>query len=172
MIKILLLSLSLLLTACMGIPDGVDPVKGFDLDRYLGTWYELARLDHSFERGLTNVTAEYSLRDGGGLKVVNSGYDAEQKQRRSAEGRAFFVETADIGRLKVSFFGPFFSAYNIIALDKTAYRYAMITGNSKDYLWIMARTPHLEPAVLASLVNQAMGMGFPTQDLIYSWSEN
>ena len=165
--KLLFLGLGLILTACTGIPDGVRPVAGFELDRYLGTWYEIARLDHSFERGLSHVTAEYGLRDDGGVRVLNSGYDAAQKRRRSAEGKAYFIESPDIGRLKVSFFGPFYGAYNIIALDKTDYRYVMIAGNNTDYLWIMARTPNLETTVLETLIGQAKALGFATEDLIY-----
>jgi apolipoprotein D and lipocalin family protein len=167
MLRILMLLTGLSLTACTGVPAGVKPISGFELNRYLGTWHEIARLDHSFERGLSQVSAEYSLRDDGGVKVINSGYDAEDKQRRSAEGKAYFLETPDIGRLKVSFFGPFYGGYNIIALDKTAYQYVMIAGNSTDYLWILARTPKLDKAILHDLVHQAQTLGFPTQDLIY-----
>lgn len=155
------------LAACTGIPEGVEPVTGFELSRYLGTWHEIARLDHGFERGLTQVTAEYSLREDGGVKVLNSGYNAEERQRQTAEGKAYFIGRPDEGRLKVSFFGPFYGAYNIIALDKAAYRYAMIAGPNTDYLWILARSPSLDGAVLQSLVEKARGLGFPTQDLIY-----
>ncbi len=165
--KIIFILLSVFISACTGIPEGVRPITGFELERYLGTWHEIARLDHSFERGLTDVTAEYSLRDDGGVRVINSGYSAEQGGRQSAEGKAYFVDNPDIGRLKVSFFGPFYGAYNIIALDKKDYRYVMIAGNSRDYLWILARTPVLEPQILQALVEQAKSLGFPTEDLIY-----
>lgn len=167
MSRLIAFCLSFLLSACTGIPEGVKPVTGFQLDRYLGTWHEIARLDHSFERGLSDVTAEYSLREDDGVKVINSGYNAEKKQRQSAEGKAYFIESPDIGRLKVSFFGPFYGAYNIIALDKKDYRYVMIAGNTRDYLWILARSPELETEILQSLVDQAKALGFPTQDLIY-----
>ena len=167
MLRFLILICSLLLAACTGVPEGVKPITGFDLQRYLGTWHEIARLDHSFERGLTQVTAEYSLRDDGGVKVINSGYNAAESRRSSAEGRAYFIDNPDVGRLKVSFFGPFYGAYNIIALDKVAYQYVMIAGNTTDYLWILARTPTLDQAVLKQLVQQANTLGFPTQDLIY-----
>ncbi|MGY6274554.1 lipocalin family protein [Methylomonas sp. MgM2] len=169
--KIIGFSLILFLTACMGIPEGVTPITGFELDRYLGTWYEIARLDHSFERGLTDVTAEYSLRGDGGVRVINSGYNAEAKRRQSAEGKAYFIENPSTGRLKVSFFGPFYGAYNIIALDKTDYRYVMISGNTKDYLWILARRPVLEKEILQSLIDQARTWGFPVQNLIYPQAE-
>lgn len=172
MLRFLCLFFCLFLTACTGIPEGVKPISGFERDRYLGTWYEIARLDHSFERGLSQVSAEYSLRDDGGVRVINSGYNAEQNKRTSAEGKAYFIESPDVGRLKVSFFGPFYGAYNIIVLDKHDYQYVMIAGNSKDYLWILARTPTLETATLKQLVNQAKELGFPTQDLIYLQAEH
>ncbi|CAD6873945.1 lipocalin family protein [Methylomonas fluvii] len=163
-LPILLLSL---LCACTGIPEGIKVIDGFELERYLGTWYEIARLDHSFERGLTDISAEYSLRDDGGVKVLNSGYDAEQGQRKIAEGKAYFIDKPDIGRLKVSFFGPFYGAYNIIALDKNAYRYVMIAGPDRDYLWILARSPELEPSIQQDLIQQAKSLGFATDKLIF-----
>ncbi|NOV28867.1 lipocalin family protein [Methylomonas sp. ZR1] len=156
-----------LLCACTGIPEGVKVIDGFELNRYLGTWYEIARLDHSFERGLTDISAEYSLRDDDGVKVLNSGYDAERGQRKIAEGKAYFIDKPEIGRLKVSFFGPFYGAYNIIALDKTAYRYVMIAGPDRDYLWILARSPELEPSIQKDLIEQAKTLGFATDKLIF-----
>jgi len=164
----LLLCLLLSITACTGIPDGVEAVTGFELQRYLGTWHEIARLDHRFERGLTSITAEYSLNDDGSVRVLNSGYNAEDGKWQRAEGRAYFVETPDVGRLTVSFFGPFYGAYNIIELDRQHYRYVMIAGPSRDYLWILAREPLLEPAIVDRLVAQARALGFPTDQLIYS----
>lgn len=164
-----LLVLSLFLaTACTGIPDGVKPVTGFELSRYLGKWHEIARLDHRFERGLTDITAEYSLRDGGGVRVLNSGYNIENRERETAEGKAYFVDKPDVGQLEVSFFGPFYGAYNIIELDKVGYRYVMIAGPTRDYLWILAREPRLDPVVLKGLVARAKTLGFPTDALIYS----
>lgn len=163
---LLLLSL-ILISGCTGLPRGVEPVTGFEVNRYLGKWHEIARLDHSFERGLTDVTAEYSRREDGGLRVLNSGYNADTGQRQSAEGKAYFIESPDVGRLKVSFFGPFYGGYNIIALDKDNYSYVMIAGNSFDYLWILARDPTLDPDILQSLLDQAHSMGFATENLIY-----
>lgn len=157
-----------LLTACHGsMPDGAEAVTDFDLNRYLGKWYEIARLDHSFERGLTRVTAAYSLRDDGGVRVLNRGYDAEKGRWDEAEGKAYFVENPGIGRLKVSFFGPFYGAYNIIALDRQNYGYAMVIGNGTKYLWVLARAPRLDPVVLAGLLDKARALGFDTDKLIY-----
>lgn len=155
------------LTACIRAPEGVQPVTGFELDRYLGKWYEIARLDHSFERGLTKVTAEYSLRDDGGVKVVNRGYDPVEKEWDEAVGRAFFVGEPDIGQLKVSFFWPFYGAYNIVALDKTGYQYSLVAGPDFSYLWILARQPVLDQTIVDSLVQKAKVLGFPVNEFIY-----
>ena len=162
----LLTVLAILLTACTGAPEGVEVVSGFDLNRYLGTWYEIARLDHSFERGLSNVTADYSLREDGGVKVVNRGYDAGKGEWNETEGKAYFLGDEDVGQLKVSFFGPFYGGYNIVELDKDAYRYSMVVGPDRSYLWILARTPELDDAILQRLVATARELGFPTDELI------
>jgi len=154
-------------SGCAGTPDGVQTVTGFELDRYLGTWYEVARLDHRFERGLSNVTANYSMRDDGGVKVVNRGYKVAKGEWDEATGKAFFVGDTDVGQLKVSFFGPFYGGYNILELDKSDYQYALVAGPSRSYLWILARSPNLDKDVLAKLVNHAQMLGFPTDELIY-----
>jgi apolipoprotein D and lipocalin family protein len=165
--RLSLLGLALTLTACLGIPDGVTPVTGFDADRYLGTWYEIARLDHSFERGLDNVTASYTLRDDGGIDVVNRGRDTESGDWDEATGKAYFVGQPDVGRLKVSFFGPFYGAYNVIALDKADYSYSLVAGPNRSYLWILARSPEPGDAVVDRLVATARELGFPTDELIF-----
>ena len=156
----------LLLQACSQLPENIEPVTDFDVNRYLGTWYEIARLDHSFERGLQQVTAEYSLRDDGGIKVVNRGFDTQKQEWDEAIGKAYFVGDKDVGQLKVSFFGPFYGGYNIIALDE-AYQYAMVCGPDRSYLWILARTPDLDQSIVDNLVKAAGGLGFATQELIY-----
>ncbi|MDF2176723.1 lipocalin family protein [Aliiglaciecola sp. CAU 1673] len=156
-----------LLSACTSPPKGVQPVTGFELNRYLGKWYEIARLDHSFERGLSHIQANYSLRDDGGVKVINLGWDTEKGQWREAEGKAYFVDDKDTGHLKVSFFGPFYGAYVILALDKVNYQYALVSGPDRDYLWILARTPQLEKAVVDQLLDAAKSAGFATENLIW-----
>jgi apolipoprotein D and lipocalin family protein len=157
----------LVLGACTGLPEGEQPVTGFKLDRYLGTWYEIARLDHRFERSLDNVTAEYSLRDDGLVKVVNRGYDTDSREWQDAVGKAKFIGSPNVGRLKVSFFGPFYGAYNVFELDSINYEYAMIAGPDRDYLWILARSPSLDQEVLARLLKKAELAGFATDELIY-----
>ncbi len=157
----------MLLSGCVRVPEGVTTVNGFDINRYLGKWFEIARLDHSFERGLENVTAEYSLNDDGGINVVNRGYDPEQNKWKQAEGKAFFVGESTAGQLKVSFFGPFYGGYNIIALDKKEYTYSMVCGPDRSYLWILSRTPEMDRLSLKELVSQAKKLGFDAEALIY-----
>ena len=167
----LLLLFSLLLSACTGLPEGVRPVDGFDVNNYLGKWYEIARLDHSFERGLVNVTAEYTLEEDGRVRVINKGYRPAENAWETVEGIAAFVGAADVGRLKVSFFGPFYGGYNIIALDKAAYQYALVCGPSRSYLWILARERHLPADTLENLLARARKAGFATDVLIFPGAE-
>ena len=155
-----------LLGGCTGVPDGLTPVDNFDVNRYLGTWYEIARLDHRFERGLEQVSAHYSLNPDGSIKVINRGYDPEQRQWQEAEGTAKLVGEPTRGQLKVSFFGPFYGGYNVLQLAPD-YRYALVSGPDRDYLWILARTASLPEQDLTSLVAEAQRMGFATEQLIY-----
>ena len=154
-------------SGCTGIPDGVEPVKGFEVNRYLGKWYEIARLDHSFERGLNNVSAEYSLRSDGTIRVLNRGFNVNKNKWQEAEGRAKFMGSPDVASLKVSFFGPFYGGYNIVELDKQNYQYVMIVGNNRNYLWILSRTPTLDPNIRKKLVAKAKDLGFAVDQLIY-----
>lgn len=166
MLKKIFLLVCVLLTACVGDADKYPTVTGFEVGRYLGTWYEIARFDHSFERDLDKVSADYSLREDGGLKVVNRGFDTKKQKWHEAIGKAYFVQTPDIARLKVSFFGPFYGAYNVIELDKKDYSYVLITGG-KDYLWILSRSPQLSPDIQAQLIAKAQSLGFDTSKLLY-----
>lgn len=154
------------LSACTGIPEGIDPVDDFSLDRYLGKWYEIARLDHSFERGLEQVTAEYSLRDDGGVRVINRGFSARENEWKQAEGKAYFVGWQDKGHLKVSFFGPFYGSYVIFELDKEAYQYAFVAGYNTSYLWLLSRTPSVDQALLDRFIKRISELGFNTDELI------
>lgn len=165
--KVLMVVLAMLLSGCLGMPKTVQPVNNFELDRYLGTWYEIARLDHSFERGLTRIQAEYSLRDDGGVRVLNKGYSVEKQAWQEAEGKAYFVESPDQGYLKVSFFGPFYGSYVVFGLDQENYQYAFVSGPDTSYLWLLARTPQVAPAVLEGFKQAARERGFDTEQLIY-----
>ena len=157
----------LLAGGCTGLPEGVAPVKEFDANRYLGKWYEIARLDHSFERGLDNVTAEYSRRDDGGLTVINRGYDAEGDGWKQADGKAYFVGDRDTGHLKVSFFGPFYGSYVVFELDREHYQYAFVAGYNRKYLWLLSRTPAVDEDLAARFISRARQLGFATDELIF-----
>ena len=163
---LLALAWALLLTACNGgTPEGIAPVKPFELKPYLGVWHEIARLDHSFERGLTQVSATYSMNEDGSVRVLNRGWDAARGKWKEAVGRAVFVGASDEGRLKVSFFGPFYGGYNIIEYDPA--HYTMICGPDRSYFWILAREPKLDQATLDRLLQRAKALGFDTDKLIY-----
>ena len=165
--KLVLGLLTVVLAGCLGHPAGVTPVQEFAVDRYLGTWYEIARLDHSFERDLVNVTAHYALRDDGGVKVTNRGYLPQENRWKEAQGKAYFVNGADQGYLKVSFFGPFYGAYVIFELDQENYQYAFVSGPDTSYLWLLSRTPQVDPELIARFTERAAALGFDTAELIF-----
>ncbi len=155
----------LAMASCTRLPEGITPVQAFELKHYLGEWHEVARLDHRFERGLTQVTAIYSMRDDGSVKVLNRGWDATTTRWKEAEGRAVFIGSSSEGRLKVSFFGPFYGAYTIIALDPD--RYSMVCGPDRSFFWILAREPKLDSKTMELLLKQAGKLGFATDKLLY-----
>lgn len=161
----LLLAAALLASCIPRIPAGLVPVGDFDAARYLGTWHEIARLDHRFERGLVEVTAHYTRREDGGIDVLNRGWNCAKGEWKEARGRAYFTGAPDTGALKVSFFRPFYSGYTVVSLDRE-YRHAMVAGDDRSYLWILARDPELPPETLDGLVAQARAWGFRTEGLI------
>ena len=147
-------------------PEGIKPVSGFDVERYLGHWHEIARIEHSFERGLIQTSATYSRNDDGTLRVVNRGYDPLSKKWKEAEGTGRFVGDPTQAALKVSFFGPFYGGYNVVALDEN-YQWAMVVGSSKDYLWILSRTPTLLWHVREHLIERARTMGLDVTKILW-----
>lgn len=153
------------LTACAGTKLNVAPVKEFQTQRYLGTWYEIARLDHRFERGLTHVTANYSIRPDGKIRVLNSGFDTRNGRRRTAEGKAKLAGSPDIGELRVSFFGPFYAPYIIFGLDNN-YQTAFVSGGSDNYLWLLSRSPRVSQATYDRFIAEAAQLGYDTSGLI------
>lgn len=164
--RFLLIILVVFLSACVSVPDGIEPVKNFQSNRYLGQWYEIARLDHSFERGLEQVTATYSMREDGGIKVINRGYDTSSQKWQEAEGKAYFVGGKTEGHLKVSFFGPFYGSYIIFDLGND-YEYSLITSNNRSYLWLLSRTPVIDDKLKVDLINKMAKLGFNTNELIF-----
>ena len=159
-------ALGLSLAGCTSLPEGIEPVQGFDVDRYLGTWYEIARYDHSFEEGLESVTAEYELNEDGSIKVINRGYSPEDGEWQEAEGKARFVEGETTAHLKVSFFGPFYASYVVFGLDHDNYRYAYVTGYDRDYLWFLSRTPTVSDQAMERFREAARANGFDLDELI------
>ncbi|GDX85592.1 hypothetical protein LBMAG43_16340 [Methylococcaceae bacterium] len=163
--KITLISV-VLLAGCVGIPENVKPVVNFKIDNYLGQWYEIARLDHSFERGLTNVNAEYSLRNDNSVKVINRGYSPENQEWKEVEGKAYFVNSPTIAHLKVSFFEPFYSSYIIFDLDEN-YRYSLVSGYDKSYFWILSKDKKIDDTLKNTLIKKANDLGFDMSKLIF-----
>ena len=151
---------------CTAIPDGLEPVDDFDSKRYLGKWYEIARLDHRFERNLTNVSATYSPKIPDGITVVNKGYDTKKKKWKSIEGVARFIGDENVGSLKVSFFGPFYGGYHVVDLDKENYSYSMVVGPDRSYFWILSRTRQMEASTYDRLVKKAATLGIDTAEFI------
>lgn len=161
-----LLAGALLLSGCTSVPDKVEPVTPFELDKYLGEWHEVARLDHSFERGLTQVSAHYSMREDGGVKVVNRGFDTEKQAWKEAIGKAYFVDSEEVGRLKVSFFGPFYGGYNIAKLDAD-YTMSLVIGPNLSYAWLLAREPQPSQLQCEAYLAEADRIGVKREDWIW-----
>ncbi|HNX44620.1 MAG TPA: lipocalin family protein [Bacteroidales bacterium] len=166
-----LAGLALLTQSCASIPKGATVVKPFDKERYLGKWYEIGRLDHRFERNLDNVTAVYSMNNDGTIKVTNSGYKTTTKEWKQVTGKAKPSGKPGEGKLKVSFFGPFYGAYNIIALDEQ-YRYALVAGNNLKYLWILSRETSIPEDIKLQFLATAKSVGYDTSSLIWVKHDN
>lgn len=150
-------------------PKGIAPVQPFDIHRYAGRWFEIARLDHRFERGLTDVTATYALQDDGSVRVVNRGFDADKGAAgdwRSATGRAVFTGAPSVASLKVSFFGPFYGGYHVAALGPD-YRWALVVGPNRGYAWILARDKTLDPDTRDEILGRARALGLHTNALVW-----
>ncbi|MBN7811048.1 lipocalin family protein [Algoriphagus sp. H41] len=160
-------SILVALVSCSpGIPDGATAVSPFDANKYLGKWYEIARIDFKYEEDLNNTTAEYSLRDDGAIQVLNRGYNTKKQEWEEAKGKAKFAGADSVARLKVSFFGPFYSGYNVIALDAD-YRYALVAGESLDYLWILSRDTSIPQSIKEEYLKIAQNAGYDTDRLLW-----
>jgi apolipoprotein D and lipocalin family protein len=163
---LLIISILNLLCSCSSIPEGATAVTPFEKEKYLGKWYEIARKDFKYERDLSNTTAEYSLNENGTIKVDNQGYNTKEGEWKQAIGKAKFTGEENIAQLKVSFFGPFYSGYNIVALDPE-YKYALVAGESLDYLWILSRETTIPDDVKESYLKIAQSIGYDTSDLVW-----
>ncbi|MBQ4846762.1 lipocalin family protein [Pseudoalteromonas sp. MMG005] len=167
MLKMIIFTLTCVLSACTGIPQGVKPVTNLDIGKYQGKWYEIARLDHRFERGMSHVTANYKVLSDGTVQVINQGYIEEKSKWKQAIGTAKFAHNTSIGHLKVSFFGPFYGSYIIFELDHQQYQFAYVTSYNKKYLWLLSRTPTVSTQRLEHFKTTAQAKGFDVQSLIY-----
>ena len=152
--------------SCSTIPKGVVAVKPFHKEKYLGKWYEIARLDFKFEKNLKNTTAEYSLNDDGSIKVDNRGFNFLKGKNEQAVGKAKFIGDENIAMLKVSFFGPFYAGYNVIALDED-YKYALVSGDHIKYLWILSRETTIPDEIRNTYLKIADNLGYKTSDLVW-----
>ena len=168
--KILVAALSVgvltLFNSCASIPKNAKAVENFDVNKYLGTWYEIARFDFRFEKNMNNVSAQYSLNEKGNVAVLNSGYDYKKEEWKKANGVAKFRGEKDVAELKVSFFGPFYSGYNVVALDEN-YHYALVAGKNLDYLWILSRTKTIPENIKTEYLKIANEIGYDTSELIW-----
>ncbi len=162
----MLSTLIALVSSCSTIPKGAKPVTAFEKEKFLGKWYEVARLDYKFEKGLNNNTAEYSLRDDGKIKVKNRGFKYKDNEWKEITGKAKFANADNVGMLKVSFFGPFYSGYNVIAIDKD-YKYALIVGKNLKYLWILSREKTIPDDIKSTYLKIAKDVGYDTSELIW-----
>ncbi|MCB4791822.1 MAG: lipocalin family protein [Elusimicrobia bacterium] len=145
----------------------IEPVSGFETSKYLGKWYEIARLPNFFEKDLTDITAEYKFGEKGRIVVINSGYDMKKQQRENTLGYARFAGVQDVADLKIRFFWPFYAQYKIIALDKVSYSWALVCGSKFNYLWILSRTPQMDKQQLEQLIRFASDKGFNTGKLVF-----
>jgi len=159
--------IALLLYSCKSkIPDKAVAVTNFDKAKYLGKWYEIARLDYKWEKDLNNVTAEYSLNEDGTIKVDNKGYNVKKDKWEESIGKAKFVKKDNVGMLKVSFFGPFYSGYNVVAIDPD-YKYALVAGESLKYMWILSRETSIPENIKLDYLRKAQEIGYDTSELVW-----
>lgn len=149
-----------------GMPEGAKVVTNLDADKYLGKWYEIARFDYIFERGMDHCTAEYSKNNDGSIKVLNRGFKKSEDKWKQSAGEARFIENPTVGRLKVSFFKPIWAGYNILSIDGD-YEYALIAGDNLKYLWILSRTPNLPDEVKQKYLKIAKDLGYDTEKLLW-----
>lgn len=159
-------TLFLLNSCAVGLPKGAEAVTNFNSDKYLGKWYEIARFDFRFEKNLNQVTATYSKKENGNIKVDNSGYDYLKNKWKESIGEAKFVKNPNIAELKVSFFKPIWASYNVIDIDEN-YKYALVVGNNKDYMWILSREKTIPENYKQRFLNRAKSLGFAVENLVW-----
>lgn len=161
-----ILGLIALKSCSAGIPEKATAIQNFESQKYLGKWYEIARFDYKFEKNMNQVTATYSKNPDGTIKVENRGYDYVKKEWKQSTGEAKFVNSDNEARLKVSFFKPFWSGYNVIDLDEN-YKYALVAGKNLEYLWILSREKTIPDDIKKRFLEKAKSVGYNTTNLIW-----
>jgi apolipoprotein D and lipocalin family protein len=156
----------LALAGCTGLPSGLTAVRDFDVTRFYGTWYSIMRLDHSFERGMTNVRATYQPREDGTVSVLNRGWNPRTCRWSSISGTARFREGPNVGSFSVRLGAPIEGGLHIIALDTEDYQWALASGPTRGYLWILSRTPTMPDEQRHALMRMARDFGFPVENLV------
>ena len=175
-LRFCILLLALVLVSCFVSSqmrtDSIHSVTQLDLERYSGIWYEIVRMPHRFESHLTNVTATYTIQKDGEIKVLNRGYNPEDKEWSDIEGKAWRPDEKVPGELKVSFFWFFSSLYKVIMLDEEDYQWAVVTSSSKEYLWVLSRTPQLNQDILYLILDKLRVWNFDLSQIQYVSQEN
>ena len=156
----------LVLRSRKSIPKGAVPFKPFDKERYMGHWYEIARLDYRHEKNLSNTEAEYSINEDGSIKVINSGFNLRTRKQETVTGKAKFAGSSTEGKLKVSFWGPFYSGYNVLAIDRD-YKYALVAGKDLNYLWLLSRDTTMPEHIREEYLNMAKDLGYEVSRLVW-----
>ncbi len=169
---LLLIASGLVYKGCASVPkQNIRPVGYFEIEKYLGDWYEIGRFDFKWEKNLNYVRTNYSMNKDGTIKVINKGYDYVAKKDKKITGKAKFAgRRKDLGELKVSFFGPFYSPYTIIALD-AEYKYALVAGQNNKLLWLLSRTPTIPREVEENCINIARAAGYDMRDFVWTVQE-
>lgn len=164
--KVVAIFVCVFISSCTGVPEGISPVTGFELDSYLGTWYEIARLDNRFEAGMSQVSANYSMNPDGSVRVVNRGFVDNSQSWDEVVGKASFVENPKAGHLKVSFFGPFYAFYVVFKLMPD-YSLSYVTGSDRNYLWLLSRTPLIDESLRTAFIAEVRELGFAYEDILW-----
>lgn len=156
-------------TSCKSgtVPDQIKVITPFDVNKFDGTWYEIARFDFKHEKDLSNVTANYSLNDDGSLKVVNKGYNFVKNKWEEAKGKGKFTSSTDQGSLQVSFFGPFYSGYHVVMMEPD-YETALVFGDTTDYIWILSRKKTISETVKQQFLSKAKEAGYDLNRMVWT----
>lgn len=152
------------------MPAGAEPLKNFEPERFMGLWYEIARMPLSYEKDMHYVTAEYSMQENGSMRVVNMGYNEKKKRWQKAIGKAVFVNETDEASMKIAFLGPFYSGYNVVDMDEE-YKYALVFGRNLDYMWILSRETTIPEEIERRFLEKANDMGYDLYRLIWTEQE-